>query len=83
MVVATDAIETNTKAVLNGEVTEMTRVRTKSLGDDPLPADASKGLLSPRAFLFLVLWYIFSAFTLFLNKYILTTLMGDATMLGE
>ncbi|XP_076472461.1 solute carrier family 35 member E2A-like [Babylonia areolata] len=40
------------------------------------------GLRDVRAFTFLVLWYIFSAFTLFLNKYILTTLMGDAMMLG-
>ncbi|KAL8620307.1 hypothetical protein ACOMHN_059907 [Nucella lapillus] len=40
------------------------------------------GLRDPRAFTFLVLWYIFSAFTLFLNKYILTTLMGDAMLLG-
>jgi len=63
--------------------TSDTRVRSKSeCNEDPLPADASKGLFSARAFLFLVMWYIFSAFTLFLNKYILTIVHGDATMLG-
>ncbi|PVD36628.1 hypothetical protein C0Q70_03614 [Pomacea canaliculata] len=40
------------------------------------------GLKSTRAFFFLVLWYIFSAFTLFLNKYILATLKGDPMLLG-
>ena len=36
-----------------------------------------------RAFTFLVLWYIFSAFTLFLNKYILSTMKGDPMLLGK
>lgn len=40
------------------------------------------GLRDVRAFTFLVLWYIFSAFTLFLNKYILATLRGEPMMLG-
>ncbi|XP_059490914.1 solute carrier family 35 member E2B-like [Neocloeon triangulifer] len=40
------------------------------------------GLLSARALLFLLLWYIFSGCTLFLNKYILTYLKGDPTILG-
>ncbi|CAC5423612.1 SLC35E2 [Mytilus coruscus] len=39
-------------------------------------------LFNVRAFLFLILWYIFSAFTLFLNKYILTSLKGDPAVLG-
>ena len=47
-------------------------------------ADKEKlGILHPRAMLFLILWYIFSAFTLFLNKYILATLKSDPTLLGE
>jgi hypothetical protein len=41
------------------------------------------GLTSARALLFLLLWYIFSGCTLFLNKYILTYMKGDPTMLGE
>ena len=41
------------------------------------------GLRNVRAFSFLVLWYIFSAFTLFLNKYILSTLRGDPMLLGK
>lgn len=40
------------------------------------------GICNPRAFFFLILWYIFSAFTLFLNKYILATLKGDPAVLG-
>ena len=51
--------------------------------EDSLPSDVSRGLYSPRAFLFLMLWYLFSAFTLFQNKYILTRLPGDPTMLSE
>ena len=55
---------------------------TKSIiinrGDDI----TDKGLMNPRAMIFLILWYFFSFCTLFLNKYILTTLRGDPTMLG-
>ncbi|XP_005099271.1 solute carrier family 35 member E2A [Aplysia californica] len=40
------------------------------------------GLLNVRAFTFLILWYFFSACTLFLNKYILATLKSDPTLLG-
>lgn len=45
--------------------------------------DEKKGLTDPRAMLFLVVWYFFSFCTLFLNKYILSTLAGDPTLLGE
>ncbi len=73
--------------LLNKETFEKSypsRTRTKSDEDDPLPSDAAKGLFSPRAFFYVILWYIFSAFTLFLNKYILTsTLKGDPTMLSK
>ncbi|GFO26249.1 solute carrier family 35 member e2-like [Plakobranchus ocellatus] len=40
------------------------------------------GLFNVRAFTFLILWYFFSACTLFLNKYILATLKSDPTLLG-
>jgi len=40
------------------------------------------GLCNVWALVYLGLWYGFSGFTLFLNKYILTTLQGDATVLG-
>jgi solute carrier family 35 protein E2 len=43
----------------------------------------SKGLCNIRASLFLVLWYIFSGCTLFLNKYILSYMHGDPTILGK
>lgn len=41
------------------------------------------GLYSFRAITFLVLWYFFSGCTLFLNKYILSYLNGDPTVLGK
>lgn len=41
------------------------------------------GLMNVRAFSFLVLWYIFSFCTLFLNKYILATLQGEPALLGR
>ncbi|KAH3826921.1 solute carrier family 35 member E2A-like [Dreissena polymorpha] len=45
-------------------------------------ADEKKGLMKPQALLFLSMWYFFSFCTLFLNKYILTTLRGDPILLG-
>uniref|UniRef100_T1JJI0 5' exonuclease Apollo n=1 Tax=Strigamia maritima TaxID=126957 RepID=T1JJI0_STRMM len=50
--------------------------------EDIIPDDASQGLCNIRAIVFLVLWYLFSFSTLFLNKYILSYLHGDPTMLG-
>ena len=38
----------------------------------PTMANTKEGLQHPRAVLFLVLWYIFSAATLFLNKHMLS-----------
>jgi len=46
-------------------------------------AKGSKDEWSLRPLLFLVLWYIFSGCTLFLNKYIMSTLHGDPTLLGN
>lgn len=40
------------------------------------------GLGNVRAIVFLLLWYFFSGCTLFLNKYILTYLNGNPTVLG-
>lgn len=40
------------------------------------------GLYKVAAFT-LILWYLFSAGTLFLNKYILSFLGGEPTLLGE
>ncbi|KAH9514140.1 hypothetical protein Btru_030386 [Bulinus truncatus] len=53
------------------------RVRKSSVKDKE-----ALGLFNPRAFTFLMLWYFFSACTLFLNKYILATLKSDPTLLG-
>lgn len=41
------------------------------------------GLLNARAFFFLILWYLFSGCTLFMNKYILTYTDADPTILGK
>ena len=57
----------------------VSRTRSISHSDDP----EKLGLLNVRAFVFLLLWYFFSFCTLFLNKYILSTLKGDPTLLGE
>jgi solute carrier family 35 protein E2 len=43
---------------------------------------SGSGLCNTRALFFLILWYLFSGFTLFLNKYILQNLNGDPTLLG-
>lgn len=37
----------------------------------------------PKAMLFLVLWYLISGCTLFLNKYILSYMEGNPTILGK
>ena len=48
-----------------------------------LASDKKDGLLNSRALLFLTLWYLFSGCTLFLNKYILSYMEGDPTILGK
>lgn len=45
--------------------------------------NTKQGLLNVRALFFLTLWYFFSGCTLFLNKYILTYMNGDPTLLGK
>lgn len=50
--------------------------------EDIIPDDADQGLCNIRAIVFLALWYLFSFSTLFLNKYILSYLKGDPTVLG-
>ena len=41
------------------------------------------GLQHPAAIILMVLWYIFSAFNLFVNKYIISYLKGDPALLGN
>lgn len=48
-----------------------------------LTTDNKGGLSNPRALLFLTLWYVFSGCTLFLNKFILSYMKGDPTILGK
>ncbi|XP_012257894.1 solute carrier family 35 member E2A-like isoform X1 [Athalia rosae] len=60
-----------------------TYVEKKKREDEIILASDSKGgLFNPRAMLFLTLWYVFSGCTLFLNKYILSYMEGDPTILG-
>lgn len=51
----------------------------------PIPTqdEVREGLMTPKALLVLGLWYFFSFVTLFLNKYILTTLKAEAVFFGE
>ncbi|KAG2459362.1 solute carrier family 35 member E2B-like [Polypterus senegalus] len=44
--------------------------------------ESDSGIWNSRALAFLVLWYFFSFCTLFLNKYILSLLQGEPSMLG-
>lgn len=45
--------------------------------------EAESGVWNWRSLTYLGLWYFFSFCTLFLNKYILTLLEGEPSMLGE
>jgi hypothetical protein len=56
----------------------------------PITKDCSAGITSgktglrhPTAIVLMVLWYIFSAFNLFANKYVISYLKGDPALLGE
>ena len=76
------AENSNTELMENAAMSGNQRVRKPSTSDKG--KDNEKlGILHPRAFTFLMLWYFFSACTLFLNKYILATLKSDPTLLGE
>nr|CAD7256039.1 unnamed protein product [Timema shepardi] len=55
------------------------RPRIMDNGDIPY---VKEGLFNARAMFFLILWYLFSGCTLFLNKYILSYMKGDPTILG-
>lgn len=65
----------------NGQ-NKMNNVIDKNV-DDYLPDDAKEGLFNIRALSLLSLWYFFSFCTLFLNKYILSFMQGEPTLLGE
>lgn len=69
----------SSKSDLLGEDCELSNgVVVHDSGKD---GNTSKGLQHPRAILFLILWYIFSAITLFLNKYILSYQKADPHVL--
>ncbi|KAE8592907.1 hypothetical protein XENTR_v10018914 [Xenopus tropicalis] len=44
--------------------------------------ESDLGVFNSRALIYLILWFFFSFCTLFLNKYILTLLEGEPSMLG-
>jgi hypothetical protein len=55
---------------------------TAAMGLESAGGGTDAGLCNLWALWYLALWYFFSGCTLFLNKYILSTLGGDATLLG-
>lgn len=50
---------------------------------DTTYVNRTRNFFTFRALIFLLLWYFFSGCTLFLNKYILTYLDGNPTILGK
>jgi len=58
-----------------------TSLDQREMGSDS-GGNTDLGLCNVVAIWYLVLWYFFSGCTLFLNKYILTSLSGDAALLG-
>lgn len=69
----------DTTANENGQLNEK-----KKNSDTVIVSEGTKqGLFNMRALFFLALWYFFSGCTLFLNKYILTYMKGDPTVLGK
>lgn len=57
--------------------------RSDSLHSTEKKIEVRDGLLNARAFFFLILWYLFSGCTLFMNKYILSYTDADPTILGK
>ncbi len=56
----------------------------------PINKDCSTGMTSektglrhPTAIVLMIFWYIFSAFNLFANKYVISYLKGDPALLGD
>ncbi|XP_014667924.1 PREDICTED: solute carrier family 35 member E2-like [Priapulus caudatus] len=83
-VLSSDVLDhiSSSQAIVNGQHSSESKKLLLEDEDEVLPSDARLGLFSMRAIAFLVLWYLFSFCTLFLNKYILTTLHGEPTLLG-
>uniref|UniRef100_A0A914X6U9 Sugar phosphate transporter domain-containing protein n=1 Tax=Plectus sambesii TaxID=2011161 RepID=A0A914X6U9_9BILA len=68
---------------LSGSSSSLSKDHAMNKGsDDYLPDDAKEGLFNIRALSLLTLWYFFSFCTLFLNKYILSFMQGEPTLLG-
>lgn len=68
----------------NGKEKENHDILSKDLANNLITSKPNNkvGLFNVRALTFLLLWYFFSGCTLFLNKYILTYLNGNPTVLG-
>lgn len=69
----------------NGKKVESNGIQKDKVQKDitsTVETSRTKGLFNIRAVVFLLLWYFFSGCTLFLNKYILTYLNGNPTVLG-
>ncbi|KAJ8667811.1 hypothetical protein QAD02_009474 [Eretmocerus hayati] len=68
--------------ISSGQIKSHTDNSHRRKDEQILTYDAKGGLFNPRALLFLILWYIFSGCTLFLNKYILSYMQGDPVILA-
>lgn len=70
-IVSTSSDSTPGERVLTVTITETTVI------------ESDLGVWSSRALLYLTLWFFLSFCTLFLNKYILSLLEGEPSMLGK
>lgn len=75
-------IPQNEKKVESNGVQKEKNQKPEPLNNSLVAQPAKRGLRNIRAIIFLLLWYFFSGCTLFLNKYILTSLNGNPTVLG-
>ncbi|XP_014676969.1 PREDICTED: solute carrier family 35 member E2-like isoform X3 [Priapulus caudatus] len=75
--------ESHPPPLINKSVSDGSLHRTSDTSKgDILPDHAKSGLCNAKAMIFLVLWYLFSFCNLFMNKFTIDTLKGDATLLG-
>ncbi|XP_076478432.1 solute carrier family 35 member E2A isoform X2 [Bombus vancouverensis nearcticus] len=73
--------DTEQQLIHDGE-TKSYEENIKKHEETTVTSETMGGSFYPRAMLFLVLWYLISGCTLFLNKYILSYMEGNPTILG-
>uniref|UniRef100_A0A8C4PX88 Uncharacterized protein n=1 Tax=Eptatretus burgeri TaxID=7764 RepID=A0A8C4PX88_EPTBU len=83
MTTASDKITEWVTKLENDEDDSGVMVRLKVTVTETTTLEKDGGLRSSTALLYLALWYSFSFATLYLNKYILSLLQEDPSILGE